>query len=110
MNTYSLYLWPDSQEFVGRSDCFFYNGENNPQNEDDDFDMSLSQAIFVPDEKGDYLLLDPSADNSLIPGQWGCSYDEDDSPKLFVEILGWGTCLNGDKVARVEGGHFVKVS
>lgn len=81
---YELVLWPESQQYIGRPDCYYYNGENNGA---EDFDPILSQAVFAPVEKGQtfYLALDPSKDNSALDrkGHWGAPWT-DGEPLVFI--------------------------
>jgi hypothetical protein len=46
---YILVDWPESQEFIGRDGCYFCQ-----INEDDD--LSLDQAIFVPENVYDHYI------------------------------------------------------
>ena len=90
---YYLILWPFSQEFIGKEGCYFYS--NNGSGE---FDIELSQAVFVPEEllddqnndikdlsggiAGQYLMVDDvDSDETLI----GLSYDEDDEDEAYFE-------------------------
>ena len=44
MNRYVLVEWPESQEFMGRSDCYFC------QCDDENSFGTLDQAMFVPED------------------------------------------------------------
>ena len=91
---FALVLWPYSQMFVGREDCFFYTG-----NTDGEFDENLSQAIFVPTE----IMAETESAEAIngIAGQYnmhenweyqengltGNSYEEDNEEEfIFVEV------------------------
>lgn len=45
MNKYILVEWPESQEFMGRSDCYFC------QCNDENSFGALDQALFVPEKE-----------------------------------------------------------
>ena len=42
---YLLVLWPESQSFIGVKDCYYVSYD-----EDEDYDLTLDQAMFVPEE------------------------------------------------------------
>ena len=76
MKRYSLYRWPDSQEFIGREDCVLVMP---PQGSE----VELDSAYMVPEPDGDYVLLDWPERQGLedAPGSLS-SYEGD----LFVPV------------------------
>lgn len=42
---YLLVLWPESQSFIGIKGCYYVSID-----EDEDDDLTLDQAMFVPEE------------------------------------------------------------
>ena len=42
---YLLVLWPESQSFIGVKGCYYVSYD-----EDEDYDLTLDQAMFVPEE------------------------------------------------------------
>lgn len=75
---YRLELWPDSQPYIGKEDCFFYN-----TNSDGEFDFNLSQAVFVPDENGTFIAVyDPQFEQE---GLIGTSWNDEDESYTFIE-------------------------
>jgi len=42
---YLLVLWPESQSFIGVKGCYYVT-----INEDEDDDLTLDQAMFVPEK------------------------------------------------------------
>lgn len=42
---YLLVLWPESQSFIGVKDCYYVSIDD-----EEDYDLALDQAMFVPEE------------------------------------------------------------
>lgn len=93
---YTLIIWPWSQQFIGMDNCLFYNGET-----DGEFDSSLSQAIFVPNET--LAQMDPKEfrkitdgmekEYSGVPetmndaeGRTGLYYNEEEEGLVFLPV------------------------
>lgn len=50
---YLLVLWPESQSFIGVKDCYYVSIDD-----EEDYDLTLDQAMFVPEDVYERHLLE----------------------------------------------------
>ncbi len=57
MHQYDLVTWPESQAFIGNSDCFLVDPESVEGDEKDSAATAYDSAYMVPRANGDYVIL-----------------------------------------------------
>ena len=81
MQRYDLVTWPESQDFIGRKDCFLVDPESEKDPDDSNW---LDSSYMVPSDDGEYAMLEfPESQNWLDAP--GTLYDYES--RLFVPVF-----------------------